>query len=122
MRTRLLSFPEPTGTFANRSADHRTVVQLSHIAAAITTMGSSAGLKNMIPRQAKSDQKHTVAKRPRIAAVRIGEKSTARPSTMSDYAHELQLVRINATGPRCAVLKLRLTKVTGWSRANLLAF
>lgn len=76
----------------------------------------------MIMRQDKSDQKHSVARRPRIAAVRIGEKSTARPSTMSDYAHEMSLVSSYATGLKCAVLNSRPTNVNGWTRANLLVF
>lgn len=47
-------------------------------------------------RHNKSDQKHTVAKRPRVAAVRIGDKSKAKPRTMSDYAYEECFVSIVA--------------------------
>lgn len=51
----------------------------------------------MTAMQAKSDQKQATAKRPRVVAVRTGEKSTVRPRTMRDYTNETPFVSILAT-------------------------
>lgn len=58
----------------------------------------------MIARQANSDQTHTVAKRPVITAVRTGEKIKPTPSTMSNYAYEILLVRVHAIDANRAIV------------------
>lgn len=55
-------------------------------------------------RQTKIDQKQAVAKRPRVAAARIGDKIIARPRTKTDCAYEKPLVSTILIRSKCTVM------------------